>query len=586
MSSNPYVTKVELGVELDKQNQKIDLKVNNLELGVNGSIDTTTYTVSLPDGVYRAQISGTYTNASNIVVKEGYYTLLRKKDDGSWVLESEVKMPVNPADGVVEEGNTQAVSGGEVFNKIKDVPNISKSLDFFLKDYSQLNFITGQWFDNAFFTTSLRQYPAEGYANGFFYLSDLPSNATHLKIEGGLNNGGSGILFVAGINESEDIYDQILVGASNIDSFDLEIDNKYEYYFFSVAKSQTKIYSVTKEQAEIQTDAVKKYIDEEIKDNKELNFKDFGAKCDGVTNDTSAFLNAFAYLVENGGGKIRLSGTMLINQTQIPYNHWDNFCTIQIVGDYVPTGTQGSVGEIPLNTHNSTILCNDTNFIPGRGVIWTVKGPEVYDFNYITLVIENVVIRTNESKIGGLILSNFQQAIIRNVNIDTGIYAGQVSEPTNQNFALAMPGRNNGAICIAENVYISGYYYGFIAQEHCYANNIFINCCKTALAIGGAGHPLLIGRIIIQKCHRVAEILFQSTFEIQQLAVEKASSENITPGKEWTLPDTYDIYDLENLGRGNITYSATIPGLTFNNTLSKSGGNDIKMKKIGEVTFS
>ena len=94
MSSNPYVTKVELGVELDKQNQKIDLKVNNIELGVNGSIDTTTDTTSLPDGVYRAQIPGTYTNAGNIVVKEGYYTLLRKLDDGSWVLESEVKIPM------------------------------------------------------------------------------------------------------------------------------------------------------------------------------------------------------------------------------------------------------------------------------------------------------------------------------------------------------------------------------------------------------------------------------------------------------------------------------------------------------------
>ena len=93
MSSNPYVTKVELGVELDKQNQKIDLKVNNLELGVNGSIDTTTNTTSLPDGVYRTQIPGTYTNAGNIVVKEGYYTLLRKVG-GVWKLESEVKMPM------------------------------------------------------------------------------------------------------------------------------------------------------------------------------------------------------------------------------------------------------------------------------------------------------------------------------------------------------------------------------------------------------------------------------------------------------------------------------------------------------------
>ena len=46
---------------------------------------------SEPDGVYRATISGTY---NGVVVKEGYYTLLRKKDDGSWVLESEVKMPI------------------------------------------------------------------------------------------------------------------------------------------------------------------------------------------------------------------------------------------------------------------------------------------------------------------------------------------------------------------------------------------------------------------------------------------------------------------------------------------------------------
>ena len=94
MSSNPYVTKVELGVELDKQNQKIDLKVSGLDLGVNGSIDTTTDTTNLPAGVYNTQTNGTYTNAGNIVVKEGYYTLLRKKDDGSWILESETKIPM------------------------------------------------------------------------------------------------------------------------------------------------------------------------------------------------------------------------------------------------------------------------------------------------------------------------------------------------------------------------------------------------------------------------------------------------------------------------------------------------------------
>lgn len=72
----------------------IQLLADSKTVNVVGSISSTTDTTSLPSGVYHAQTSGTYANAGNIVVKEGYYTLLRKKDDGTWVLESEVKMPM------------------------------------------------------------------------------------------------------------------------------------------------------------------------------------------------------------------------------------------------------------------------------------------------------------------------------------------------------------------------------------------------------------------------------------------------------------------------------------------------------------
>ena len=73
----------------------IQLLADSKAINVVGSINTTTETTSLPSGVYHTQTSGTYTNASGIVVKEGYYTLLIKKDDCSWVLESEVKMPMH-----------------------------------------------------------------------------------------------------------------------------------------------------------------------------------------------------------------------------------------------------------------------------------------------------------------------------------------------------------------------------------------------------------------------------------------------------------------------------------------------------------
>lgn len=70
-----------------------------------------------PDGVYRATISGTY---SSVVVKEGYYTLLRKKD-GVWSLESEVKMPSVDIDGNIVVGQTtKAVNGDKIAQYISN----------------------------------------------------------------------------------------------------------------------------------------------------------------------------------------------------------------------------------------------------------------------------------------------------------------------------------------------------------------------------------------------------------------------------------------------------------------------------------
>ena len=97
----------------------IQLLADSKAINVVGSINTTTNTTSLPSGVYHTQTSGTYTNASGIVVKEGYYTLLRKKDDGSWVLESEVKMPMQDLTKIETKVN-----------------NNEKKVDNFIRDFA------------------------------------------------------------------------------------------------------------------------------------------------------------------------------------------------------------------------------------------------------------------------------------------------------------------------------------------------------------------------------------------------------------------------------------------------------------------
>ena len=93
--------------KVDFVNDEIDKIKDFATAGIVGSINPSTVTTDLIDGVYHAQISGTYTNAGNIVVKDGYYTLLRKNTDDSWVLEIEVEMPVYNESNLIESDNPQ-----------------------------------------------------------------------------------------------------------------------------------------------------------------------------------------------------------------------------------------------------------------------------------------------------------------------------------------------------------------------------------------------------------------------------------------------------------------------------------------------
>lgn len=436
------------------------------------------------------------------------------------------------------------------------------------------------------------QHPTPGWANGFVPISEF-AGYEFIKIEGNLKAyGSSEIIWLGrGKDTAPTSYGTYLTGVPANNNFEMPVPTggNIEYLIYSRMKGDTKIYKGKTVTVPVEEDGVMDFINEKVNEvvKSDLNFKDFGAKCDGMTNDTQAFKDAINYLIAHGGGKIRLSGTMLINQTAIPFVDFDKFMTIEIVGDYMPTGVFGSVGDIPINKNNSTILCQDTAYDDAKGVIYTTKGTSnQWAFNYMTFVLRNLVIRTtNGAPIHALNLYNFQQAIVENVNIDTGIYAGQTAEPTVLSAGLISPSRDNGGWAIFNNVSISGYYIAFIPQEHTNADNIQINCCKVALQIQGAGHPLLIKRVLAQKCPRVVVVKNQATFEIQQLAIEKASPATITPGHEWQLPDQYDFYDTGNVGRGFITWNSTIGGQTLDGTFNRTGGANVRTRKIGSNTW-
>ena len=141
---------------------KYNFKLNNTDIpktfaeleyyykgDILGGVLPTDDLASKPDGVYRATISGTY---NGVVVKEGYYTLLRK-DNVVWKLESEVKMPMQDLTPLAESlsGFTQgkttilSITGAEVGlrndlknfesnktyrTKVFDLPTGNKFLNF------------------------------------------------------------------------------------------------------------------------------------------------------------------------------------------------------------------------------------------------------------------------------------------------------------------------------------------------------------------------------------------------------------------------------------------------------------------------
>lgn len=92
--------------------------------------------------VYRLEGAGTYNaldinlvpGQANKIVPDGWDVKVAKID-GVWGLHNAVKMPTLSPTGVVEEGNAEAVSGGEVYDYLSDYAKTEETLDKLIKGW-------------------------------------------------------------------------------------------------------------------------------------------------------------------------------------------------------------------------------------------------------------------------------------------------------------------------------------------------------------------------------------------------------------------------------------------------------------------
>lgn len=152
---------------------------------------------------------------------------------------------------------------------------------------------------------------------------------------------------------------------------------------------------------------------------------DFGAVGDGVTDDTNAFVNAFAFL--NGPGKVIVTGRHYIGQNlNIPSYNW-------IDGGYRNVGTSKDNTTIPYNTNKYalilspvvTIRCNgsagiDRCLIMRQGMPIPTTNPATFQGTAITgvgddfFVFDSLIIGFAQA----VYSSGFQRPRIRNLNFD------------------------------------------------------------------------------------------------------------------------------------------------------------------------
>jgi hypothetical protein len=128
-----------------------------------------------------------------------------------------------------------------------------------------------------------------------------------------------------------------------------------------------------------------------------FNVVDYGARADGITNNTAAFSACLDALVAAGGGRMYIPAGQWRGRIIIPPVAVSNFLTVEIAGDTEPTPRFGTVGSIPFDKTNSTTIVKSLD-TAGAAVISVAPAAGQYQhFSSVYVVITNVEVHTYDN---------------------------------------------------------------------------------------------------------------------------------------------------------------------------------------------
>lgn len=369
--------------------------------------------------------------------------------------------------------------------------------------------------------------------------------------------------------------------------------------------------------------------------NGRVSVRDFGAKGDGVTDDTAAIQAGLDFLAARGGGKLYFPYTdkgYLIASPGREFDAEGRLVRAQLV---IPAGFRHNIqleGEMPCKLLYSYQVRNPpkdsyqasifkpTRFgtmgMPNTCLHSTWDAPEVKDvkdrpwaviaapvgtscegrFSVGIFSIANLEIRVhldtekmypttsaaNLHNVSRLNIRDSQFCIDENVG--DAVLGKELQESPCVTVGLEASGDQNDDQ-IFRNVAVQGFKYGFVFGEHTCAEHLYVHNTEHAICFGDSTHPSIINRVVAQHNWRILCALPPGAFGRGagwiNLIVNELDYENGKGTRPEISQMQHGLWDPDSRFRGSVTYLQGWPGDGRNSSFPIKGGTNMTCRVLG-----